>query len=107
MFDDPDDTGDIDRNGVPDSIQLDPVMTPLDETDESDPAQSNVSRLVTAINDITFGVQSDRASAAGTLDAEPIPRPDAPTPPPPDADEAALDDYQKELGRYNRMFEML
>jgi hypothetical protein len=87
-----DDDGDIDNNGIPDSIQRDPVVAP------GDPVPFNMFEPDAGLP----GIDSPSEATA-----EPVPEvPVEPTPPPPDADEATLATYQADLARYNRMFEM-
>jgi hypothetical protein len=87
-----DDDGDIDNNGIPDSIQRDPVVAP------GDPVPFNMFEPDAGLP----GIDSPSEATA-----EPVPEvPVEPTPPPPDAGEATLATYQADLARYNRMFEM-
>ncbi len=87
-----DNDGDIDNNGIPDSIQRDPVVAP------GDPLPFSMFDPAPGLPGIDSPIEAT---------AEPVPEtPVAPTPPPADADEAALVAYQVELANYNRMFEM-
>jgi hypothetical protein len=89
MFDDP---GDIDRNGIPDSIQLDPVVAP------GEPVPFSLLEADAGLPGIDAPIDTT---------ADPMPEmPVAPTPPPADADEAEMAEYQVNLAKYNRMFEM-
>jgi hypothetical protein len=87
-----DDTGDIDRNGIPDAIQRDPVVVP------GDPAPFSMFDPEPGLPGIDSPIEAT---------AEPVPEmPVEPTPPPADADEAEMAEYQVKLAKYNRMFEM-
>ena len=94
MFDDP---GDLDRNGIPDSIQLDPVVVPEDPFVFGEPvAETGLPGIDSPI------------TAVGDASAEPMPEPPvAPTPPPPDADEATLLRYQQALQHHALQMDML
>ena len=86
-----DDDGDIDHNGIPDSIQRDPVV-------ERDP--------------VTFGQPADEGPPGITspidATAEPMPQPPvAPAPPPDGADEATMARYQADMAKYQQMMELL
>lgn len=87
-----DDDGDIDNNGIPDSIQRDPVVAPGDPVPfgmfEPDPGLP--------------GITSPIETTADLLPEMPV----EPTAPPADADEATLAAYQVAIAKYNRMFEM-
>ncbi len=85
------DDGDIDDNGIPDSIQRDPVVAPGEPRPFSMYETDGLPGITSPIE---------------TVD-EPMPEmPVAPEPPSPDADEATLMNYQRDLAKYNRMFEM-
>ena len=87
-----DDDGDIDNNGIPDSIQRDPVVAP------GDPAPFSMFEPDPGLPGITSPIE--------TMD-EPMPEaPMAPAPPPDDADEVTLATYQRDMAKYNRMMEM-
>ena len=86
-----DDDGDIDNNGIPDSIQRDPVVAPPEP--------------------VMFGEAPDEGLPGITspieATAEPLPEaPVVPTPPPDDADEATIATYQRDIAKYSRMMEM-
>jgi hypothetical protein len=92
MFDDP---GDIDRNGIPDSIQRDPVVAPGEE----DPFD-------------VFAPDPGPAATQATANApDPLSQipalPEPPTMPPADADEATMLAYQREMQRYQEMMQLL
>lgn len=84
MFDDP---GDLDRNGIPDAIQADPVIVPGDE----DP----------------FDVFAPQATLPGSPNAQvtetPPPAPEVPAPPPPSTE---MTEVQDEGKRMSVMMEM-
>ena len=85
-----DDDGDIDDNGIPDSIQRDPVVV-RDPVVFGEPADEGLPGITAPIE----------------ATAEPMPEaPVAPTPPPDDADEVTMATYQAELAKYNAMMEM-
>jgi hypothetical protein len=95
MFDDP---GDIDRNGIPDSIQRDPVGVPEDPQPLSgfapDPGLPGIDPPIEAT--------ADDASA------QPMPEPPVEPPlPPADADEATLMEYQRQLQKYSQTMETI
>ena len=79
------DSWDADRNGIPDSIQRDPVVAPDDSPAFSEPEPD------VGLSEMT----------------SPIEPPVAPTPPPADADEAAIVRYQQQLQEYSRTMQML
>lgn len=80
------DDGDIDDNGIPDSIQRDPVVerTPVVFGETPDEGLPGITAPIEAT-------------------AEPLPEaPRAPTPPPDDADEATMLEYQMALQEYSQ-----
>lgn len=84
------DDGDIDDNGIPDSIQRDPVVERTPMVFGETPNE---------------GLPGMPSPVEGTFD--PMPQmPVEPTPPPEGADQLALDQYQRDMAKYNRMFEM-
>ena len=90
-----DDDGDIDDNGIPDSIQRDPVVE-RQAVVFGEPADEGLPGITAPIE--------ATAEAAG----EPLPEaPVAPTPPPADADEAAHLDYQRAMQRYQQLMETM
>jgi hypothetical protein len=94
MFDDP---GDIDRNGIPDSIQRDPVGVPEDPQPLSgfapDPGLPGIDPPIEAPPDAS---------------AEPMPAlPVEPALPPADADEATLLEYQRQLQKYSQTMDTI
>jgi hypothetical protein len=88
MFDDP---CDIDRNGIPDAIQRDPVVAPEEPVPFSlfPPEPAGLP-----------GIDSPIEATAE------IPMPVEPVAPPADADEATVMRYQLDLQKYNPMLEM-
>ena len=87
-----DDDGDIDDNGIPDSIQRDPVVAP------GYPGPFSMFEPDPGLPGITSPIE--------TMDEAMPEAPVAPTPPPDGADEASLATYQAEMAKYNRMMEM-
>jgi hypothetical protein len=93
MLDDP---GDIDRNGIPDAIQRDPVVAPGEPRPFSMYETDGLPGIDTPVD-------------ATPVDATPAPIPEAPiapTPPDADADEAAMLRYQQEMQNYQRLMEI-
>ncbi len=91
MLDDP---GDIDRNGIPDAIQRDPVVAP-EPVIFGEPTQPGLPGI------------TEPLEATADAPAEPTPEmPVAPTPPPDDADEAAVRQYQMALMEYHQRLKL-
>ena len=92
MFDDP---GDIDRYGIPDSIQRDPVVVPDDAPAFREPEPD-------------LGLTGIGSPMKASLGGPPMPElPVAPTPPPEGADEAAMSEYLRQLEKYTQTLQML
>ena len=92
MFDDP---GDIDRNGIGDSIQRDPVVVPDDAPAFREPEPD-------------LGMSGIGSPMEASLGGPPMPElPVAPTPPPEGADEAAMMEYQQQMQRYSRLVDTI
>jgi alpha-beta hydrolase superfamily lysophospholipase len=90
-----DDTGDIDQNGVPDSIQRDPVVErePLIFGEPAEPGLPGITEPIEATADAP---------------AEPAREvPVQPTLPPADADEATIEAFERELVEYQHAMQRL
>ena len=86
------DDGDIDDNGIPDSIQRDPVVAPREPVMFGQPPEEGLPGITAPIE----------------ATAEPLPEaPVAPTPPPADADEAAHLEYLRAMQRYQHLMEVM
>lgn len=84
-----DDDSDLDRNGIPDSIQLDPVVVPA-EPDQGPPG-------------IAAPIEATADAPAQMVPPEPV----LPTVPAADADPADLARYQQEMERYTQQMQMI